>query len=57
VVFIVGGFTLNGYVGSKYTKEPGTTGTAYILGFPLYYINIDDAKLFMNEVIDEIWNQ
>jgi len=47
----------DGYIASKYTKEPGKTGTAYILGFPLYYIEFDDALMFMNNVIDEIWNQ
>jgi len=40
-------------VGSKYTKS-GTTGTAYILGFPLYYIELDDAKVFLNKVFYEI---
>jgi hypothetical protein len=43
-----------GCVGSKYTKEPGVTGTTYILGFPLYYIQLDDAKRFINKVFDEV---
>ncbi|MCD6330092.1 MAG: lamin tail domain-containing protein, partial [Candidatus Cloacimonetes bacterium] len=41
-------------VGSKYRKEPGVTGNTYILGFPLYYIQLDDARLFINKVFDEI---
>ncbi len=47
----------DGCIASKYTKDPGTTGTTYILGFPLYYMKFIDAKVFMNNVIDEIWNQ
>ncbi|MCD6101817.1 MAG: hypothetical protein J7J77_02040 [Candidatus Cloacimonetes bacterium] len=41
-------------VGSKYTKEPGVTGKTYILGFPLYYIELDDAKAFIHKVFDEV---
>ena len=40
-------------VGSKYMKEQGVTGTVYVLGFPLYYIQLDDAKLFIHKVFDE----
>lgn len=44
----------NGVVASKYTKEEGETGTAYILGFPLYYIHLDNAKQFIHKVFDEV---
>ena len=44
----------NGCIGSKYIKEEGKTGITYILGFPLYYILLDDAKLFINKVFDEV---
>ncbi|MCK4339037.1 MAG: hypothetical protein KAW87_03495, partial [Candidatus Cloacimonetes bacterium] len=44
-------------VGSKYTKQDDTGtiyGTIYILGFPLYYIKLDDAKPFIHKVFDEV---
>jgi len=40
-------------IGTKYTK-PEITGTVYILGFPLYYIELNDAKAFINKVFDEV---
>jgi hypothetical protein len=45
-----------GYVGSKYAKPfaNGKVGTTYILGFPLFYIQMDDAKTFIQNVCDDI---
>ncbi len=46
-------------VGSKYIKEPGVTGITYVLGFPLYYIQLDDAVQFIDKVfadIDSLWS-
>ncbi|MEA3475004.1 MAG: lamin tail domain-containing protein [Candidatus Cloacimonadota bacterium] len=41
-------------VGSKYIKIPGVNGLVYILGFPLFYFQVDQGKLFLNKVFDEI---
>jgi len=41
-------------VGTKYVKEPGETGAAYTLGFPLYYMEMDDAKTFMDLVYADL---
>ncbi|MBL7108303.1 MAG: hypothetical protein ISS38_03300 [Candidatus Cloacimonetes bacterium] len=40
-------------VGSKYQKS-ADTGIVYILGFPLYYIEPNDAKDFIDKVITQI---
>ncbi len=41
-------------VGTKYVKEPNETGAVYVLGFPLYYMQLDDAKAFMDRVYTEV---
>jgi len=41
-------------VGSKYIKTPGVSGSVYILGFPLFYFQVDQVKLFLNKVFDEV---
>jgi len=41
-------------VGTKYVKEPGETGAVYTLGFPLYYMEMDDAKTFMDLVYADL---
>ncbi|MBC8526130.1 MAG: lamin tail domain-containing protein [Candidatus Cloacimonetes bacterium] len=41
-------------VGTKYVKDPGETGAVYTLGFPLYYMEIDDAKTFMDLVYADL---
>lgn len=45
-----------GYIASKYAKPfaNGKVGTTYILGFPLFYIQMDDAKNFINQVCNDI---
>jgi hypothetical protein len=45
-----------GYIASKYAKPftNGKVGTTYILGFPLSYIKMDDAKNFIQNVCDDI---
>ena len=41
-------------VGTKYVKDPGETGAVYTLGFPLYYMNIGEAKTFMDIVYNDL---
>ena len=41
-------------VGTKYIEEPGETGAVYTLGFPLYYMEMDDAKTFMDLVYADL---
>gem|GEM_PF-867092 len=41
-------------VGTKYVKEPNETGVVYVLGFPLYYMQLNDAKAFMDIVYAEV---
>ena len=41
-------------VGTKYVRDPGETGAVYTLGFPLYYMNIDEAKTFMDIVYTDL---
>ncbi|HHE39909.1 MAG TPA: T9SS type A sorting domain-containing protein [Candidatus Cloacimonetes bacterium] len=41
-------------IGTKYIKEPGETGAVYTLGFPLYYMVMDDAKTFMDLVYADL---
>ncbi len=46
-------------VGSKYIKTPEVSGLVYILGFPLFYFQVDQVKLFLNKVfaeIDSLWS-
>ncbi|MGC9337629.1 MAG: hypothetical protein ACP5EQ_05990, partial [Candidatus Cloacimonadia bacterium] len=45
-----------GYIASKYAKPfaNGKVGTTYILGFPLFYIQMDDAKNFIGQVCNDI---
>ncbi len=45
-----------GCVASKYTTtiDANTTATTYILGFPLYYIEIEQAKQFIEQVLTEL---
>ena len=46
-------YPMNGCVVSKYTN-PNTNSTAYIIGFPLYYIEPEQAKELMKAIIQDL---
>jgi hypothetical protein len=41
-------------IGTKFVKERNETGAVYVLGFPLYYMQLNDAKAFMDIVYTEV---